>query len=54
MRFPSANELFWGSVGIMLTIAALRSSNEVVKAIYTLCLVVSFATAFLLKAIREK
>lgn len=47
-------ELFWAGVTIAFIVRALEAPNEIVKAIYTLCIVVSLATAFLLRAMREK
>lgn len=56
LRFPSLGEIFWAVLSIFWLHNALNTANAngTVKAIYFLCLVISLATVFLLKAIREK
>ena len=54
MCWPSIKELFWAGVTIAFIARALEAPNEIVKAIYTLCIIVSLATGFLLRQIREK
>lgn len=52
--FLSWKEIFWASGAIVFIVSALKAPSETVKAIYFLCMTVSMATAFLLRAIREK